>query len=727
MGKRSSSSLLQVLYREALASIFQDSLPYVKLQWNDPRLRWCPDNYTESQVTEPYISVLTHVKSKDIWRPDLFWSRAKAITPPCVDEGEETGWGEEVTRIRYDGGVSTKGGCTKEWRRELWPRRHTSSQPRIRTDGEVFWSKKVVATHSCSMNFDNYPFDKQVCETDLQSYGNSGDILEFKLGLGREREFPLKLDRNKFSELTGPFHLDALWAETVQIYDVMGPWCRSTIILCDNGGCVFQEDGFAVLLIFRVDHFPCAAEMVDGTHVLENALPHFSSWRFLYEDEDSPNPIDANWTDLLTPTVDTLVVLSCVALWIDAEKAPARVAAGVTTVLVMITLMFTLRKELPVSGTTMAMEIYIFVCFTFVAVNMVEYGFINYCNTSINHGQQDVDAKVRNLQLMKDALVARANMQEGDASGLGGTGFAVAAFSALDLSVSVGRPVGQAGNSTSAQAPQRTKKILHMRNANIRHIVRELIQQHGDKKDTPIPLQRIRGLLEALECSKDTIDRVVGGVDPSHREEVSFDRFWKYIRPTLDKSKYELAFRLTMPILFAFTNMVFFGTYAVTSADESHSPPTCGTGASCKHGGPWCRVWPACVVVKGLTGATGLQFARTPGQSKVPNAARQRPIGGTAAPTPMGDPGVRVPTRTAIPWRAWARMPSRRAPSIVPSCVPVLLPVLAVCVPVEDGAAPPPHSACAAEPGDPSWAHRDARGSPRLSTQPNRLRRLIAD
>lgn len=51
---------------------------------------------------------------------------------------------------------------------------------RIFPDGSVIYSKKLSVTLECPMDFDKYPFDRQVCNLRLESYGNTIDNLKLK-------------------------------------------------------------------------------------------------------------------------------------------------------------------------------------------------------------------------------------------------------------------------------------------------------------------------------------------------------------------------------------------------------------------------------------------------------------------------------------------------------------------------------------------------------------------
>eukprot|EP01062_Namystynia_karyoxenos_P075219 TRINITY_DN72435_c0_g1_i1.p1 TRINITY_DN72435_c0_g1~~TRINITY_DN72435_c0_g1_i1.p1 ORF type:complete len:667 (+),score=140.46 TRINITY_DN72435_c0_g1_i1:69-2003(+) len=302
---------------------------HLKLQWNDPRLRWCPDNYTgfgaTTNASEPYISMLSHVASTRIWRPDILF-------PHALRNGQ---------------------GGRSEW--ELWGEEYT----RIRHDGTVYFSKMVSMPFSCPMNFQWYPFDTQLCTFELRSYGYTGDVMQFKLA-----DKYLVFDRNQDLEAMlqiGTFELIAVKGESVKFNDSTGPWYDD-----DTGSTPGIRLSFALRRTFQ-------------PYALTAFLP-----------------------------LILVVVLSCGAMWIDPRAAPARVGAGVTTVLVMISLMFVISKDLPLTNRLTAMDVYVVVCFLVTALNMVQYGVVNYVTTRVETRKTALRNKQQHLAVIRNALLKYA-------------------------------------------------------------------------------------------------------------------------------------------------------------------------------------------------------------------------------------------------------------------------------------------------------------------------------
>uniref|UniRef100_A0A1Y1NHW9 Uncharacterized protein n=2 Tax=Photinus pyralis TaxID=7054 RepID=A0A1Y1NHW9_PHOPY len=51
---------------------------------------------------------------------------------------------------------------------------------KIFPDGSVTYSKKLSVTLNCPMDFDSYPFDRQVCNMRLESYGSTAEHMKLK-------------------------------------------------------------------------------------------------------------------------------------------------------------------------------------------------------------------------------------------------------------------------------------------------------------------------------------------------------------------------------------------------------------------------------------------------------------------------------------------------------------------------------------------------------------------
>jgi len=75
--------------------------------------------------------------------------------------------------------------------------------------------------------------------------------------------------------------------------------------------------------------------------------------------------------------------LSLMSHFIDPTAVPARVGLGVTTVLVYVSLMITLTRDVPAVGETYAIDFYFLLCFMFVTAANFEYAIINYVLTRL--------------------------------------------------------------------------------------------------------------------------------------------------------------------------------------------------------------------------------------------------------------------------------------------------------------------------------------------------------
>ncbi|XP_075242667.1 glycine receptor subunit alpha-2-like isoform X2 [Convolutriloba macropyga] len=75
-----------------------------------------------------------------------------------------------------------------------------------------------------------------------------------------------------------------------------------------------------------------------------------------------------------------LVVLSWLSFWVNIDATPARASLSVTTVLSMLTLTSrsSTENEKHVSGKVTALDVYIYVCFVFVILAMLEFSMSDF-------------------------------------------------------------------------------------------------------------------------------------------------------------------------------------------------------------------------------------------------------------------------------------------------------------------------------------------------------------
>eukprot|EP01060_Flectonema_neradi_P017866 TRINITY_DN2470_c0_g1_i1.p1 TRINITY_DN2470_c0_g1~~TRINITY_DN2470_c0_g1_i1.p1 ORF type:complete len:554 (+),score=34.97 TRINITY_DN2470_c0_g1_i1:44-1705(+) len=261
---------------------------YYRQTWVDHRLEW--DNTPQySNCTQ---DTLTYVDRDSIWKPDTFFSNANEIVSP----GDE----EYITVSRY---------------------------------GEVLWSRRIVITLFCTMDFYFFPYDKQHCYTSMESYSYSPEEMVFT--------YPLPTDKFKetitFEEGVG----------TVGSYTLGVP---SSLISNNNiGGNLFSR----IQLI----------------------------WVFERAPDRSLIPFSQIWLILLS---------SFVGCFISLEAAPARVAISLITVLTTINLLASFEKDIPVVNHFTAMDYMYIICIGVVVGNVAEYCLINYAMTLVKINENKI-------------------------------------------------------------------------------------------------------------------------------------------------------------------------------------------------------------------------------------------------------------------------------------------------------------------------------------------------
>ena len=73
-----------------------------------------------------------------------------------------------------------------------------------------------------------------------------------------------------------------------------------------------------------------------------------------------------------------MVMLGGLATYVDPKSSPARVGMGITTVLTVSTVIQGIKQQLPAVSYLTALDIYLWVCFFFVSLTLVEYAYLNY-------------------------------------------------------------------------------------------------------------------------------------------------------------------------------------------------------------------------------------------------------------------------------------------------------------------------------------------------------------
>jgi len=73
-----------------------------------------------------------------------------------------------------------------------------------------------------------------------------------------------------------------------------------------------------------------------------------------------------------------VVILSWVSFWLDRTSAPARVSLGITTVLTMLTLIWSTNASLPKISYIKSIDVYLVFCFFMTFLSVIEYGTVSF-------------------------------------------------------------------------------------------------------------------------------------------------------------------------------------------------------------------------------------------------------------------------------------------------------------------------------------------------------------
>eukprot|EP01065_Artemidia_motanka_P020526 TRINITY_DN24568_c0_g1_i7.p1 TRINITY_DN24568_c0_g1~~TRINITY_DN24568_c0_g1_i7.p1 ORF type:complete len:634 (+),score=130.38 TRINITY_DN24568_c0_g1_i7:147-1904(+) len=208
----------------------------------------------------------------------------------------------------------------------------------VNASGRCFWSRRVVVKIFCSMNFANYPFDEQSCFSDIESYGLPVEVLVYNLSAPGMR-----------------------WSEPID-----------------------GADGGTTVGTYRMSS-PTAEQ-----RVLQIGSHTFSSVRYSF----MFTRISTRYAASLFFPLALVTLLSYLGLFIDPKVAPARVGMAITTVLVLISLMFVLTKEIPSNIDYLSgMDALFALCLLFVSANSIEYAIVNYLNTAIAQNEEKISKR----------------------------------------------------------------------------------------------------------------------------------------------------------------------------------------------------------------------------------------------------------------------------------------------------------------------------------------------
>ncbi len=73
-----------------------------------------------------------------------------------------------------------------------------------------------------------------------------------------------------------------------------------------------------------------------------------------------------------------IVVLSWVSFWLDISAAPARITLGMTTVLTMVTFIWSTNASLPKISYIKGIDVYLVMCFVMTFSSVIEYAIVSF-------------------------------------------------------------------------------------------------------------------------------------------------------------------------------------------------------------------------------------------------------------------------------------------------------------------------------------------------------------
>ncbi|XP_037080118.1 pH-sensitive chloride channel 2-like [Pollicipes pollicipes] len=225
-------------------------------------------------------------------------------------------------------------------------------------DGGVHFSFRVKTTLFCDMYLKKFPFDNQVCQVLLES-----------------------------------------WLHTTQ--DLVMTWESDTPISSNPIALAEYE-----LTSYRVSnssfHFPKSSTFNEVQWRTERDVATYS--RLILNFYMSREP-GYYLLDYYIPS-GLLVIVSWVSFWLSPEAAPARVTLGTSTMLTFITLSNSIKNSLPKVSYTKFVDIWLFICTTFIFLSLVEFAFVN----TIHRRRKNVALKkVTTKHVLKSTLSPSAS------------------------------------------------------------------------------------------------------------------------------------------------------------------------------------------------------------------------------------------------------------------------------------------------------------------------------
>jgi hypothetical protein len=93
-----------------------------------------------------------------------------------------------------------------------------------------------------------------------------------------------------------------------------------------------------------------------------------------------------------------IVVLSWVSFWLDRTAAPARVSLGITTVLTMVTFIWSTNASLPKISYVKGIDVYLVCCFFMTFSSVIEYAMVSYVHMRFERKKRKKNALLQEVQ-----------------------------------------------------------------------------------------------------------------------------------------------------------------------------------------------------------------------------------------------------------------------------------------------------------------------------------------
>ncbi|RNA13243.1 gamma-aminobutyric acid receptor subunit beta isoform X16, partial [Brachionus plicatilis] len=190
---------------------------------------------------------------------------------------------------------------------------------RINPDGQVLYSMRMTVTAACPMDFRYFPMDHQECDLEIESYGFRMEDIKYKWAAGLNSSAVdvapnIELPQLKYKE-----------------YKLIERQFRLSTGLYSR---------LTMKLFFS------------------RSLGYFI-------------------TQIYIPST-LIVALSWVSFWLDRTAAPARVSLGITTVLTMVTFIWSTNASLPKISYIKGIDVYLVCCFFMTFASVIEYAMVSY-------------------------------------------------------------------------------------------------------------------------------------------------------------------------------------------------------------------------------------------------------------------------------------------------------------------------------------------------------------